>query len=403
MKTPFWGMFVGAGLVLVSGAASAEEKKIVPGCLLSVVVAEEEELSGDQEVDANGEIHFHLGSDDEKHQVKWGVKVEGKMPKDARDLVADSLKTYLKLPDVTLTVLRYPKKSVELYGAVKTPGTYKLSLDARLSDALTASGVGTEADLSKITIMRKSAPDPQKPTAPRKVIRLLVDFTGASPEVDSDPLLSPGDRVYLAAQPVKPKEVSIPVVRVFGEVVREGAFPIKGGTVRDALMLAGGFKSTANREKIIFIRARDAKYLPLDGDKVMDNDPVHNLPVEDRDMISVEKADQSQFVSVEGEVNLPGRVPLKENEKSTLLQILEKAGGPSKSADLKKGVIRKNYFRDPSSRQVIPFNYANILKGKERNWEIETGDQIIFVRKVHTPTFFERALPVLMNFLPFGI
>ena len=163
-------------------------------------------------------------------------------------------------------------------------------------------------------------------------------------------VLQADDRIYLILQPQKPKEATIAIIRVFGEVEREGAFPMKSGTVRDALILAGGLKPTANREKIVLIRARDAKYLPLDADKVMENDPVYNLPVEDRDMISVEKGDQSQFVSVEGEIHTPGRIPLKTDEENLSHQP-DGTGRRDrrKNADQRQGADSQKLFPRPRS------------------------------------------------------
>lgn len=389
------------GLMILCKSVSADEQKIVEGCVVSILVSEEAEISGEREIDSTGLVHFRIGEADAKYHTEWSVKLAGKTPKEAQEALTSSLKLYYKNPDVTLKVLKYPKKSVEIFGPVKLDGVIRISLDGRLSDAIAIAGIQQDADLTRITIVRKIKSNPPKPKETAKTERLLIDFMAS--DAESDPLLFAGDRIYLVSKPVIKVAPPIAIIRVMGEVGREGAYPMKNGTVRDALLLAGGLKLTANREKILLIRAKDTKYLPLDADKVMDGDPVHNLPVDDRDIINVEKADQSQFVSLEGEVRSPGRFLLKEGEKLNLLALLEKTGGPTKNAEIKKGVLRKNYFRDPINSRLIPFNLDNVRKGKEPNWEIEQGDQILFGPKIKRPSLFQRLLPILMNFLPFGI
>ena len=151
------------GLMIWCSSVSAEEQKIVPGCVVSILVSEEAELSGEHEIDATGSVHFRIGEADAKYHTEWSVKLAGKTLKEAQDALTTSLKLYYKNPDVTLKVLKYPKKSVEIFGPVKIDGVIRISLDGHLSDAIALAGIQQDADLSRITIVRKIKPDPLKP------------------------------------------------------------------------------------------------------------------------------------------------------------------------------------------------------------------------------------------------
>jgi protein involved in polysaccharide export with SLBB domain len=400
-------------LLLLSGLARGQEAtptpppdpdvkattKITPGCVLSVTVTDEPDLSGSFTVDDAGEIKFTLSDAESETKEEWNVVVKDKTTDEAKTAIADSMKKYLRAPEVTVVLVKLPRIKVEVVGPALKPGSLELRPGSRLSDALLLCGSKPNADLANIRILRRAKKEGEKPQT------LAVDFeafsSGAS---DEDPELQAGDRIVLTPRPVQAPVEEVRYVRVVGEVNREVQHPLsKGLRVRDLLERAGGLKPTADRTKMRLVRGTDGKVLDLDADRVEADDPVYNLPLSPNDLIIVGVRDQSLVFAVIGEVVQPSTFPWNASEKMTLLTAIERAGGLTKQADAKKGLLRKNFLRNPVQPRDLPFDLDQIKKGKMPDWEIEPGDTLLIPTRQRRPNFFQQIMPLLFRFLPFGI
>jgi polysaccharide export outer membrane protein len=77
-------------------------------------------------------------------------------------------------------------------------------------------------------------------------------------------------------------------------------------------------------------------------------------------------------ISVMGEVNHPGSVPLK--GRMTVLEALATAGGFKDFANTKNIIIRRP---TPTGVETIKFNYKDAIRATSQPWYVQAGDMII--------------------------
>lgn len=396
--------------LLITGTAQGQETppkpdpevtmqtKITTGCELSVTVTDEPGLSGTFSIDESGAIQFSLSDAEGEHKEEWSVAVKDKTTDEARDAIVESMKKYLRAPEVTVVIVKLPRIKVEVVGPALRPGTLELKPGSRLSDAILICGYKPNADLTNIRILRRTGKEGESPQT------IAINFIAfSSGESDEDPVLKPDDRIVLTPRPEPRTPVEIAYVRAVGEVNREVQHPLsKGFRVRDLLERAGGLKPTADRTKMRLVRGENGKVLELDADRVEADDPVYNLPLAPNDLLIVGVRDQSLVFAVLGEVIQPSTLPWKAEEKMTVLSAIERVGGLTKQGDARKGILRKNFLRNPTQTRDIAFDIEQIKKGKQPDWEIEAGDTVLIPTRQRRPTFLQQLLPIVFRFLPIG-
>lgn len=154
------------------------------------------------------------------------------------------------------------RREVTVAGHVRTPGTYELEKDMRLSDLIfRAGGFTPEADVERIEIYR-----PNYATGgPVEIIAVAVSNREATarsaangsgfPKVrlEADPLLQEGDQVFVRARKDHVEERSVTVA---GEVVYPGIYRLTPGErLHSVIQRAGGFTPQAYPYGIVFTRS----------------------------------------------------------------------------------------------------------------------------------------------------
>ena len=395
---------------------------IVAGCVLRVVVTGEPALSQEYEVNADGAIEFQLADDEGKHREQWSVTVRQKTADEARDLITASLKKYLRVPDVHVAIIQMPRLHIEMAGSGCKPGPLLLPLSARLSDALTA--CKPNADMEHILILRRvsatsvasdtpgakaqTAPTPPpsgtaaSDTATPRTHTLTINFLAFQQgESADDPALQDGDRIFIQARPEGQPAQPLRTVRVVGEVGREADLPLTPDmTLKDALARVGGVKETADPNKIRLHRGESGRDYDLKLPAIQADDPANNLKLMAGDYIMVSKTDLSMRWGISGEVATPSVTPFRPAERITVTSAIARAGGLTKAADRRKGVLRKGFLIDPTKARDIVFDYDAILKKTQRDWAVEPGDVIIVQPRRKRPTIWQQLLPIALRFLP---
>lgn len=416
-------------------ASITTQTRVVPGCVLRVIVEGEQTISGEYEVDATGAIHFRLSDDEGRHREEWSLAVEQKTAGEVRDLVTVSLKKYLRTPVVHIAILQMPRLHIEMSGSGCKPGPLVMPLSARLSDVLTA--CKPNADMEHILILRRpSAPalagavvpvvvdtKPQPVTLPPSTLPPLVgqntmpDADGLHPrtltvnflafqqgESADDPPLQDGDRVFIQARPEGQPTVALRTVRVVGEVGREADLPLTPDmTVKDALARVGGVKAAADPNKIRLHRGESGRDFDLKLPGIQSNDPFNNIKLVAGDYIMVGKTDLSMRWAIDGEVAYHDVYPFNPAEHITVTSAIARAGGLTKSADRRKGVLRKGYLIDPTHARDITFDYEAILKKTQKDWTLDPGDVVVVLTRRKRPTIWQQLLPIALRFLPLPI
>ena len=96
--------------------------------------------------------------------------------------------------------------------------------------------------------------------------------------------------------------------------------------------------------------------------------------MEDASVTVVVRQINSRKVFITGEINKPGTYPL--TTPVTVIQLIAMAGGLREYADAKNIVIMRSENGKP---RRLPFNYKNIIEGKnlQQNIELKPGDTVV--------------------------
>src|SRR5688572_8727220 len=228
--------------------------------------------------------------------------------------------------------------TVEALGAVSHPGRFDYVAGDRVSDLLALSGglrPGAAPDQAQLRGGKELQHSEAEPVR-------IAEAT-AAPGGSSDPLLRPGDVLYV---PELAHYLEQDHVIVEGEIAHPGPYPIQDGVtrIRSVLERAGGFTSFANRSAVRVERPlahapTDSAFLRIAEEQGPLLSPVERLYVltraRERNAVSapvgalLESGDARgdialhggdrivvprflPFVSVQGEVRAPGHIPYRE-------------------------------------------------------------------------------------------
>lgn len=253
---------VGVAVLLAGAALAAQTTQYVAGPqdVLAVSVYDQPELSGKYTIEADGTFTFPLIG-----RVKAGGLTLREIEQLLRTELSDG---YLRNPQVGVTVDQYRSQRVFVVGEVRSPGTYPLTGDMTLIEALARAGSTTDNAGAEVLIVRPRVSDPiDGPTLPNQesdaeIIRVDVDAL-QSGEVTQNAPLRHNDTVFV------PRAER---VYVLGHVRNPGVYPLtKGTTVLQALALAGGVTDRGSTTRIRIVRLEDGKRIEL---RARPDDPV---------------------------------------------------------------------------------------------------------------------------------
>lgn len=224
--------------------------------VLEVIVYGEEELSGTLTVAEQGMIDV---------PVLGPVDVNGLTTLEiARRIEVEfGEKRLLANPHVTVRVMEYGSKEIQVLGAVTRPGLYYLTGPTTLLQLLSKAGGISKANIREVQVQRGEG---------TPIVVKLDDLVGG--DGSGDFLLQKGDSIYI------PDSLA---VFVGGEVAHPGEVPYKQGmTITEAITLAGSWNPAALKSTVYILRdgqrmrvnvrrilrAKDADILLIPGDQV---------------------------------------------------------------------------------------------------------------------------------------
>ncbi len=206
---------LGVLLLALAGLAQAQDK-LGAGDAIRVTVHQQPDLTTDARVSERGTIAMPLVGE---------VKVLGLSPQQAAAHIATGLKQgkFLKNPQVNVAVTTLRSSQVSVLGHVARPGRYPLDdTSSQLSEVIAAAGGITTAGAQQVTVLRggkEQRVDVFKPFA-----------------------LKPGDTIHVDRTPV---------VYIYGEVTRAGAYPIVPDmTVMHAIAAGGGITPRGSERRL---------------------------------------------------------------------------------------------------------------------------------------------------------
>jgi polysaccharide biosynthesis/export protein len=269
--TPAIGIFVAlfVGFAHAGGqqpSGRATDYVVGPQDVLMITSYDQNDLSGKFTVEADGTFTYPLIG-----RIKIGGmtlrEVEAKLKKQLVD------EGYFRKPQVTVSIEQYRSQKIFVVGEVRSPGSYPLSGDMNLVEALARAG-STLPSASGEAVIVHAGDNASGPTLPtqedaKDIVRInLRDLENGV--FSQNTALRDGDTIFV------PRAESI---YVFGQVKNPGVYPLqqKNTSVLQALSLAGGVgdRGSTSRIKIVRIVNGQKKEISVKlGDVVLPGDTI---------------------------------------------------------------------------------------------------------------------------------
>ena len=226
-------------------SASAADYVVGAQDVLTITCYDQADLSGKFTVETDGTFSYPLIG-----RVKVGGLTLRQVESEVKTrLVEDG---YFRNPQITVAVDTYKSQKVFIVGEVRTPGTYPLSGDMSLVEALARAGSTLPTASGEAIIVHPDAGQevsgPTLPTQEDSANVSHIDLRNLQNGVFSqNAALRDGDTIFV------PRAES---VYVFGQVKNPGAYPLQqtNTTVLQALSLAGGVTDRGTTARIKLIR-----------------------------------------------------------------------------------------------------------------------------------------------------
>ena len=231
------------------------------GDLVRVTVFRNPELTTESKINERGTILFPMIGE---------VPVAGLTPTQAGQRIADKLRLgrFVVNPEVTVSLAQVNSRQVSVLGNVNKPGRYPLdTMSVKLTDFLAVAGGVATPGSDLVTIV--SSKDGK---TTKKDVDLAAMFRSGDLSGNAD--LQPGDTIYVH---------KAPMVYVYGEVQRGGAYRVEPQmTVMQALALGGGVTPRGTQ--------RGIKITRRDGERVREMEARLTDPVQPDDVIFVRES-----------------------------------------------------------------------------------------------------------------
>jgi polysaccharide biosynthesis/export protein len=282
------------------------------------------------------------------------MKLSGLTLQQAENRITTQLKTILREPLVTVTMVQARPTRISVQGEVITPGVYTFlpgassgdgsslssnatstaaslgepnQLDAAttpreipsgeptlIAAIIRAGGIDTDADASQVSVTR-SLPNGQRV---KQTVNLFTLLRSGLPT--DDPYLVDGDVVEIPkAETIKMEDVATLRssniaargirVNVVGDVVQPGTLELPSdSSLNDAILTSGGFADTAERSRVSLIRqSKDGvvQRIPVKIDYTAEVNSAENPLLKNGDSIIVDRSGWSRFTQGLGVILSP--------------------------------------------------------------------------------------------------
>jgi len=220
---------------------------IGPQDVLSISLFDQQDLSGKYPVDSDGTFTFPLVG-----RVKAGGLTLRQLEAELKKLLMDG---FFKDPQLAVGVESYRSQKIHIVGEVRNPGTYPLTGDMSLIEAVARAGSTLPGASGEALIVRarpgQAAAGPILPNAENADVQTIDLKALQSGVLNQNVSLQDGDTIYV------PRAETI---YVFGQVRNPGAYAVqKTTTVLQALSLAGGVNERGATGRIKIVRIEKGK------------------------------------------------------------------------------------------------------------------------------------------------
>lgn len=354
-------------------AVDPETYVLGPGDVLRIVVDARSDISNQVTVNPEGSVFVPSVGE---------IPVSGMLLSDAKKKISDILMSRYVATTVSVFLVQLRAFRVTVAGAVHSPGLVTVSAMSRVSEAIDLAG-GFKLGESQPVMMQQpmmmqegqtamvQQPNPVEETeeknkekenkrgkiATRRKIQLIrqdgskkrVDLVRyfLAADLESNPILRDGDVIFVPYE-----QVEVGRVEINGAVKKPSDFEfVEGETIGDLIELAHGLAIDADSSQIELVRFdEDNKTAVRTVFSLSEKILQAKLKPDDRIYVrSKPKFHHKVNVKIEGEVLFPGWYAL-ENEKRTLTDLVERAGGFTEFASIKNALV----FRTSLDEVVDP-------------------------------------------------
>ena len=222
-------------------------------------------------------------------------------------------------------ILPYSDNMVYLQGHVYRPGSYAFKQGMKITDLVHSYQEVLPEPSNHAEIIRLAPPDFRPQTIEVDLASALAGDEGIT--------LQQFDTVWVFGR----YEIDPPKVRIYGDVLRPGEYPMSGGmTSADLVRMAGGFRRSA------YLQSADlASYKIENGEQVVTNqqtikigaavsgDISQDMALKPGDVLTILQipgwGDIGRAATLKGEVMFPGSYGINEGER--LSSLIKRAGG----------------------------------------------------------------------------
>lgn len=237
---------VGATAPLTSGSQPINYV-VGPQDVLAITSFDQDDLTGKYPVDADGTFTFPLIG-----RVKAGGLTLRELEAELKRLLKDG---FFKDPQLAVGVEEYRSQKVHIVGEVRNAGTYPLTGEMTLIEAIARAGSTLPTASGDALIVRSKgrvASGPVLPNTDNTEVTTVDIKALQSGALGQNVSLRDGDTIFV------PRAES---VYVFGHVRNPGAYPLqqRDTTVLQALSLAGGVTERGATGRIKIVRVEKGK------------------------------------------------------------------------------------------------------------------------------------------------
>ena len=277
--------------------------------------------------------------------------------------------------NISITLSKIKDFKIQVLGPFKESGVYISNPVSRVSDIYEQIiAFNVEASLSDSTILnlknllsrRNIILERESRTYPVDILKFSI--TG---EENLNPFLQSGDKIYF--------DLLDKNITITGGVKAPGVYEyVDGESVSSMIQLAGGFTYNAIDEEIELARYIDTNLVS----EFISKDNFNSTILNAQDLINVKVKNnykEHKLVEIRGEVLNPGLYSVEEG-KTTVQDIIDKAGGYSALADKNKiSIINSASFNEKTNLD----NESNYLYRKEfhdyihKSYEINELNQLV--------------------------
>lgn len=295
------------------------------------------------------------------------------------------------------TILDRFENKVEIRGAVFRPGEFALGEKVKTLKQLiqSAEGVREDAYLNRVLLIRE-----QENLDP---IYMPIDLGKVLRGEIADIELKRQDQVVIKSVVEIRQERSIEII---GAINNPGSFPFADNmSVRDLILLAGGFTDGATTKRIEIARRlyndesidKSVEITTINLSKDL-NPTADGFKIKPFDKVFVRNLpnyETQQMVQVLGEVNYPGAYAI-ENKIEHVTDIIERAGGLRSEAYINGAKFYRN-----NNLIFVDFDKALKNKTSPSNLLLENGDRLEIPKEKQTVTIVGQVLsPTTVAYQP---